>query len=175
MPNSGYETFLIVVLIIVVAAMVAQLFVMLLLFFGFAKMAKNLKEEIGDIRSAVMPIIFDLRKVLTKASPQLESAVVDLAVFTHSLRNQTEELEATSTEVSERVRRLSSRLDSMLSNMLDIVERSGNTLNDAVARPLRQVAGIVASAKAIIESLREKTAPLPHVTRSRGDNRDLFV
>lgn len=175
MPSSGFETFLIVVLILVVAAMVAQVFVMLMLFFGFAKMAKGLKEEVADIRSTVMPIVFDLRKLMTKASPKLESAVGDIAFFTQSLRNQTQELEATSTEVAERVRRLSERLDGMLSHMLDIVERSGTTLNDAVARPLRQVAGIVASAKAIIDALRESTAPMPHVRGSRGDNRDLFV
>ena len=119
MSSSSFEVFLIVVLVIVVAAMVAQLFVMLMLFFGFAKVAKNLKEEIADIRSSVMPIVFDLRKLVTKASPKLESAVGDIAFFTQSLRNQVHELEQTSSEVAERVRRLSARVDDMSSRMLE--------------------------------------------------------
>jgi methyl-accepting chemotaxis protein len=173
MSSSSFELFVIVVLVIVVAAMVAQLFVMLMLFFGFAKVAKGLKEEIADIHSSVMPIIFDLRKLVGKTSPKLESAVGDVAYFTQSLRNQAHELEQTSSEVAERVRRLSARVDDMSSRLLNTVDQAGATVSETVSKPLRQFAGVVASAKAIVDSFRNSTAA-QGPPRPRGGS-DMFV
>lgn len=173
MSSPGFEMFLIVVLVLVVAAMLAQVFVMLMLFFGLAKAAKGLKEEIADIRSSVMPIIFDLRKLMTKASPKLESAVGDIAFFTQSLRNQAQELEKTSTEVAERVRRLSSRVDDMSSRLLDTVDHAGATVSETVSKPLRQFAGVVASAKAIVDSFRNSNVT-QGPPRPRGGS-DMFI
>ncbi len=173
MSSPGLEIFLIVVLVLVVAAMIAQVFVMLMLFFGFAKLAKGLKEEIADIRSSVMPIIFDLRKLMSKTSPKLESAVGDIAVFTESLRKQAHELEETSSEVAERVRRLSARVDDMSSRLLDKVDQAGATVTETVSKPLRQFAGVVASAKAIVDSFRN-SAPVQGPPRHRGGS-DMFI
>jgi hypothetical protein len=46
----------------------------------------------------------------------------------------------------------------MLSSVLDAVDRAGGFLTDAVSKPARQLAGLLASLKAVIESLRSSDA-----------------
>jgi hypothetical protein len=63
-------------------------------------------------------------------------------------------VQSTVTEVLDKVRRQSSRLDHMTSNLLDTVDRAGGFVSDVVSRPVRQVSNILGVVKAVIESLR---------------------
>jgi hypothetical protein len=68
----------------------------------------------------------------------------------------------------------------MTTTFLNGVDRFGSFLNEAVHMPLRQINGVVAAAKAVVDALR---APTPQRGRSRpvpqpmhvGDDKDLFV
>ena len=62
---------------------------------------------------------------------------------------------------STRVRRQASRLDTLMTNVLDTVDRASNFMADAVAKPMRQFSAILASVKAAIESLRTYGACAP--------------
>jgi hypothetical protein len=56
--------------------------------------------------------------------------------------------------IMQRVRMQSDRVDGMVSNFLDTVDRAGGFVTDIVSTPVRQISGVLRSAKAIIESLR---------------------
>jgi hypothetical protein len=84
----------------------------------------------------------------------------------------------------DRVRRQTNRLDKMFTGVLDSVDKAGAFVADAVSKPVRQISGLLASLKAIVESLRNSAAPAHHEThahrdRSQGDraqsDTDMFV
>ena len=81
-------------------------------------------------------------------------------------------MQSAANEIVARVRRQASRLDTMLSSVLDAVERAGAFMADAVAKPMRQLSAVLASAKAVVESLRSaepasRSQRESHVRRQR--------
>ena len=141
--------------------MLLQAVILLALYLTIRKTAKSLHEELQGLRSSVVPAISGMREFTLRVGPKIESLTTDLADVAHDLRAQSVELQTSVTEVMERVRRQTSRMDAMLSNVLDGVDRAGGFVVDAVSLPIRQLSAIVASAKAAIGVLRAKNPEPP--------------
>jgi ABC-type transporter Mla subunit MlaD len=127
-----------------------------------------------------MPVVDDTRELLTRLSrltPILESAVTDAAELTRSLRMQAADVEASVEDILERVRKQTSRVDNMFSGTLDTVERASVFVTETIAKPVRQISGLLAGLKAIVESLRSVQPSTNSVYRERGihDDTDMFV
>ena len=143
------------------------------------KTANSIREETENLRTSIMPVIYDTRDLLasTQASlanaqefltiaqgfyarvaPKIEAATTDLVQITQGLRQQTAEMQTSATEILERVRRQSNRLDEMFTNLLNTVDRAGGFVVQSVSKPVQQVSSVLRSVKAIIESLRKPLA-----------------
>ena len=133
--------------------MLLQAIVLLAVFFVIRKAARSMREDLEDLRSSMAPIIYNTRDLLTRLTPKIEETTSDLAALAHSLRMQAADVQSAANEIVDRVRRQAGRIDTMLSNVLDAVERAGVFMADTVAKPMRQLSAILASAKAAIESL----------------------
>jgi hypothetical protein len=173
MQNLDNQTIMLGFVGVTALAVLLQAIILLAILITMRKAARSLKEEAEDLRSAVMPIIENTQTLLTRVAPKMESTVTDVAAVAHRLREQTEVMESTAKEIIDRVRHQSSRVDTMLSKVLDAVDRAGGFLTDAVSKPARQLAGILSSAKAVIESLRASEFG-PRETRPPEDE-DPFV
>ena len=176
MPILDNQTIQLALVAAVALAMLLQAIVLLAVFIVIRKAARSIREDLEDLRSSIAPIIYNTRELLTRLTPKIEGTTADLAVLTHSLRMQAADVQSAADEIIERLRRQASRIDTMLSNVLDGVERAGVFMADTVAKPMRQLSAILASVKAVIESLRTVD---PAAARSRsnhapGDN-DMFV
>jgi ElaB/YqjD/DUF883 family membrane-anchored ribosome-binding protein len=172
-PMQDHETIELVFVAIAALALLTQTLILLAIYVGVTKTAKSIKEEVDDIRSSVMPVMHKSRDLVDRLSPKVDQTVTDMAALAHSLRAQATDMEATVTEVLERVRKEAGRVDSMFSGTLDAVDKAGAYVTDVVSKPVRQLSGILASIKAIIESL---TAP-NHGYRESAihDDKDMFV
>jgi len=110
-----------------------------------------------------------------RLTPKIDKTSDDLTALAHSLRIQTDELQTAANEIISRVRVQASRLDALMSDLLDGVDRASSFMADAVAKPMRQVSAVIASVKAAVESLRSaEPGPRSHPGNSPGDS-DLFV
>jgi hypothetical protein len=86
------------------------------------------------------------------------------------MRAQSVQIQSSAQEIMERVRRQSGRVDGMVTNVLDGIEHAGSFVVDVIGKPVRQVSAILASAKAVIESLRGSQAsrrPNPSIGEDR--------
>ena len=96
-----------------------------------------------------------------------------MSEIARSVRAQAVEFESVTIEVLDRVRKETGRIDTMFANTLDAVDKAGDYVTRAVSKPMRQISGVLASIKAIVESL---STPQPPV---RGNNihrdEDMFV
>jgi methyl-accepting chemotaxis protein len=176
MQNIDNQTIQLAIVGVVALALLLQAFVLLLIFFTMRKAAKSLKEELEDLRSAVMPVIYNTRDLFTKVAPKVESTATDMAGLARGLRQQTADMQSTADEILERLRRQAARVDGMASEVLNTVDKASAFMSDAVQKPVRQISGLIASAKAVVDSLRESAqspAP-PHDTHSAAD-KDMFV
>lgn len=169
------ETILIVFVAATAASVLLQAIVLLALYIAMRKTAKSMQDEIAELRGTLNPLVVDAKDFLTRVGPKIDVITTDLAELAHGLRAQGEELQTSTGEILERVRRQSGRLDVMFSSLLDTVERAGSIVTQAVHTPLRQINAAAAFAKAVFGTLRN--GPAPHEaqpTHSPAD-KDLFV
>lgn len=156
-------------------ALLLQALVLLAIFFGIRKSIGTLREDFEDLRTTVMPFIKEAHEVFDRVAPKIEETTADVAALTHSLRAQSDDLKAATAEIIEKARRQANRVDSMTTSVLDTADRAGSFVNDAVTKPMRQLSGILASIKAVVDTLR---APEPvarrRANRAPGDP-EMFV
>ena len=173
------QTILLAFAVVTGLAVLLQAFILLAIFVTTRKAASSIQKEIGNLRSTLLPVIYDTREILassrdtllgaqdfvanaqgflTRVSPKVEAAAGDLVEITHGLRAQTAQLQSSVTEILEKVRTQSGRVDHMVTGVLDTADRAGGFVTDVVSRPMRQISSILAVAKAVIESLRGSRA-----------------
>lgn len=175
MPKFDTQTLQLALVAMVALAMLIQAIVLVAALSVLRKLAKSITEEIEELRFSVMPVVDHARELFERVGPKIEATTADLAVLTRALRDQTADVQAAADEIIARARRQAGRVDSMLSSVLDAVDRAGVFMADTVAKPMRQLSAFLASAKAVVESLRNSEgASRSEANRSSGDN-DLFV
>jgi ABC-type transporter Mla subunit MlaD len=161
-------------------ALLMQAIVLLAIYVGISKTTKSLKEDVDDLRSSVMPILEQTRQVITRLSaltPKIESTVADAAEVTRKMRAQAEDAEAAVEDILDRVRKQSTRVDGMFTSTLDAVEKASVFVSETVTKPVRQLSGLMAALKAIVESLRASEQPPNGAYREQGtgEDTDMFV
>jgi methyl-accepting chemotaxis protein len=171
MPNLDTSTLQLILVALVALALLAQAVVLLAFFIVLRKLAKSILEEIQELRSSVTPVVDKTRDLLTRVAPKVEETATDLAALTRTLRSQAVDMQTAADEIVARVRRQTSRVDTMLSSVLDAVDRAGVFMAGTITKPMRQLSAFLASAKAFVESLRSaKDAPRKAVNRAPDDS-----
>jgi hypothetical protein len=155
-------------------ALLVQAIVLVAIFLTAKKAFEKMRRDFDDLRQTAVPLFTATRDVLTKIAPKIEPITSDVAVAAASLRTvsadlagitskvrvQVEGVETSTSDVLERIRRQTVRVDTMVTQALDAADRAGAFLETTVSVPARQLTGILAAAKAILESLRaRRTAP----------------
>ena len=149
--NYNNETFWLMIFVgLTAVALFGQFIVMLAAFFLVRKSIKTVQEEVGEVRSTVMPMLNRSKELLEKVAPKVESVAADVADMAQSAREQTAHIRFTADEVLARVYRQTSRMDNMLTSVADGVEHAGNVVADSVTKPVRQVSAMLAAAKAFL-------------------------
>jgi uncharacterized protein YoxC len=175
MPKLDNQTIQLALIALVALAMLVQAIVLLAAFIAMRKAARSVDQKLEAFQSSVTPLIENSRALVTRLTPRIEETVDDLAALTHSLRVQTADVQSAANEMIARARIQAGRLDGMLSHVLDTLDRTGHFMSDAVQKPMRQFSAILASVKAVIESLRNG-APEPNShSNSRSGDHDMFV
>ena len=175
MPNSDPSTLQLILVALVALALLAQAVVLFAFFIVLRKLAKSILEEIQELRSSVTPVVDKTRDLLTRIAPKVEETTTDLAALAHTLRAQGADIQTAAAEIVARVRRQTSRADAIFSSVLDSVDRAGVFMADTITKPMRQLSAFLASAKAVVESLRNSQGAPRKVVNRAPDDRDLSV
>jgi hypothetical protein len=187
MPKLDNETVELVCIAVTALAVLLQAIVLSAIYLALRKAIGSLRSEVEDLRSSLMPVannardaivearalIDNTRRLFVRVAPKAETTASDVARVARGLREQTEELELAAQETLARVRFQASRMDAMTTSGLDAVDRAGSYVAVTVGKPVRQLAGLVAAARAIVGSLRGPVRE-PRHARFSGDE-DTFV
>jgi methyl-accepting chemotaxis protein len=174
-PRLDNQIILLAFVVVTGVAVLLQAIILLAIFSAVRKAVASFREEAENLRTSVMPVIYDTRDLLAntqgtmtnlqafltdaqtflnRVSPKVESVAADVVEITNTLRVQTAEMQSSALEMMERVHRQSDRVDGMITDFLNTVDRAGGFVAETVSRPVRQISGILRSAKAVVESLR---------------------
>jgi|HubBroStandDraft_1064217.scaffolds.fasta_scaffold327283_1 hypothetical protein len=174
MSNLNSQVILLVIAGLVALALLLQGFALLAIFLGLRKAASSLREQLDDVRGSVMPFYKDAREIFVRVAPQIEQTTTDVAALTHSLRTQSDDLQSVTAEILKNTRRQAVRIDSMATNVLDAADRAAAFTSDAVVKPIRQISGVLAAVKAVVDVLRSSNGTRPRPNSRPGDP-DMFV
>ncbi len=191
---ANVNTELLLILIGVTVAVLLQAGVLFALYRTVSKAVQSANDQADDYRAKLTPIIdagsqlintandlvASAQKLIKTVQPHVESTVTDLTTMARDVRAEASRLQQSVDEVAAKARSHADRVDGMVVSFLDGLDRFGTFLNETIRTPFRQVNGIVAAARAVIDTLR---SPAPPRSRHRptppsmyvGDDKDLFV
>jgi uncharacterized protein YukE len=182
MQKIDNQTLELALFALVALAMVVQALVLFAAFLAMRKAAQAMNEKLEDISTTVKPILVSVtpiietsRDLITKLAPRIDAASADLAAIAHSLRAQSADLQSAANEVVDRARAQANRLDAMLSNVFDAMDRAGGFVADCINKPMRQFAALLASARAAIESFRSSVPTASSRSNHAPGDGDMFV
>jgi len=149
-------------------AVMLQAGVLLAIYVAMRKAGRFIEEEVEGLRSAVMPVLretqdmlADSRELLAQAresfervSPKIEVTANDLAEVAHVLRVEGIQMQSSVHEILERIRRQSVRVDGMLTDLLNSVDRTGVFIANSVSKPIRQINRVMGTVRAVVDTLR---------------------
>lgn len=170
MQSLNHDTIELILIAVTTAAVLLQAFVLLAMFIGLRKTSRSMLQQIEELKSTVTPLIDNARGLMDRVGPKVERTTADIEEIVRGLKAQAAEAEASASEILERVRVQASRLDEMFSNALNTVDRAADYVTNVVNRPVRQISGVLASIRAMVESLRG-SARGTHSARDR----DTFI
>lgn len=175
MAKLDSQTVQLIIVAAVAVTMLLQAVVLLAIFSTLRKAAQSIRQDVEELRTSVLPVIENVKELLVQTAPKIEAAAVDLVAMSHNLRKQTADVQVAANGVIERIQHQSLRVDAMLTRVLDAVDRTTGFMTDTVTKPMRQIAGLLASVKAIVETLRSDS-PAEHAAEDepRGE-KDMFV
>jgi methyl-accepting chemotaxis protein len=153
--SFGVENTMLALVAVAALALVVQTIGMIALLVVARKAAKDMREEIEQYRSSLTPLILRAREMVQNVAPKVEAAAEELTVITGKLREQTADVQAAANDILSKTQRQVGRVDHILSSVFDRVERAGTFMSDAVSKPLRQLSGVIASVKAVVDTLRQ--------------------
>ncbi|HWE87397.1 MAG TPA: hypothetical protein VG267_20795 [Terracidiphilus sp.] len=138
-----------------------------------SKALKMAKEYGDDFRSVATPALQHARELLettqnlvARLEPRLDAAASDLAEMVQAAREETRRIQASADEITDRIRKQAERVDTITTTALNGVDRVSHFVNDAVHAPVRQVSGVLAAVRAIVETLRTPSPPRPRKTQN---------
>ena len=177
MANVNNETLLLIFVACTGAAVLMQALVLLAMYIAMRKAIHLAAQQCAELRTTVLPVVKDTKDLLTSVGPKIDSLAGDFAALSRGLRTQGSLFSTSAGEIVEKVNRQASRVDHMLTGLLDVVDRTTAVVVDVLQAPLRQLTAVAAFAKAAVGSFRSGPVPSehePHPTHSPAD-KDLFV
>jgi methyl-accepting chemotaxis protein len=166
MPNLDHETIELLFIAVTALCIVFQTILLAAFFFGARKGIKGLTEQVDDLRSSVMPIIAHTRGFIERITPRVEETAKrveetakNVAEMSQTIKANTAKVSNSANEIVERVNAQTSRVDGMVSTALDAIDSAAGFVAETVNKPVRQLSGLLASVKAIVESLGASQAP----------------
>jgi hypothetical protein len=158
---------------VIAGAVLIQTMILIGFVLGLGKTAKSIKNEVDDLRSSVLPALRNAAELFVRISPKVESTVTDVSELTRLARTQAAEAQDSFEQILQSVRAQTVRIDGMLTGTLDAVDKAAAFATNAVSKPVRQISGVLASIKAIVESLTSSGAPSRPV--ESNEDKDMFV
>jgi len=162
--TANTETILIFFVAFTGVSVLLQAGVLFAIFLSLRKTAKSVLEVTQDLKATVVPTVNSSRELLERISPQVITISAGLAELTETLKKESRGVSSSASEIMERVNRQTQRLDVMLTGGLNAVEKAGELVETAVAAPVRQVNGIMAAIRAVVETYRSDA---PRISRAR--------
>jgi len=151
--SSGNSRLLMFFVAMVAIAMVAQAAVVIGAAYGAYKARKQLLAIAEELRAKTLPVIDDAQGMVRELRPKLTVITDNLVETSHVVRSKAADFDSTISEVNNRARAQTARVDDMFTSVLDTTAGIASTVQKSVPIPVREFHGIMNGLKAGLDVL----------------------
>ena len=151
--SSGNSRLLMLFVGMVAIAMVTQAIAVIVAVIAATKARKRLIEIADEVRTRTIPVIDGAQSLLHDLNPKMRIITDNLVETSHVVRSKAQEFDTTISDVNERARAQSARVDDMVTSVLDTTAGIASTLQRGVSVPVREFNGIMNGLKAAVDVL----------------------
>jgi hypothetical protein len=151
-PNT--EILVTIFVISTAVSVLIQTCILVAIFISVRKTAKALLDTTTDLKATILPLVHSSRDLVERISPQVITIAAGMADLTEVMKRETAGVKFSATEIMERISIQIKRLDAMLTHGLNTVERASTIMENTVSAPVRQVNGVMAAIKAVVNTYR---------------------
>ena len=151
--SSGNSRLLMFFVAMVAIAMVAQAAVVIGAAYGAYKARKQLLAIAEELRAKTLPVIDDAQGMVRDLRPKLTVITDNLVETSHVVRSKAADFDSTISEVNNRARAQTARVDDMFTSVLDTTAGIASAVQKSVTVPVREFHGIMNGLKAGMDVL----------------------
>ena len=155
--TSNTETLLTIFVALTGIAVLLQACILFAIFVSLRKTATSVLEMTTDFKATVLPMVHSSRDLVDRITPQVITISAGLADLTETFKRESTGVKFSATEIMERISAQIKRLDLMLTHGLNTVEKASSIMENTVSAPVRQVNGVMAAIKAVVNTYRSGT------------------
>jgi hypothetical protein len=151
--SSGNSRLLMFFVAMVAIAMVAQAAVVIAAAYGAYKARKQLLGIAEEVRAKTLPVLSEAQDLVHELRPKLNILTENFVETSHVVRAKAAEFDSTISDVNQRARVQTARVDDMVSTVLDTTAGIASTIQKSVTVPVREFHGIMNGLKAGLDVL----------------------
>jgi len=151
--STGNSRLLMLFVGVVAFSMLTQAIVFVVAAIGAAKVRNRLLAISEEVREKALPVIDSTQSMLQDIHPRVRTIADNFVETSHVVRSKAQEFDATISDVNQRARAQTERVDGMVSSVLDTTAGIASTLQKGVQVPVREFNGLISGLKAGIDVL----------------------
>jgi hypothetical protein len=137
------ETLLTVFIAVTAVAVVLQMVILAALYFSTKKTSARVEAIAKQVEDKAVPALTLANEMLIDAKPKLQVILENMTVTTTTVREQSERLNVTLSDIVDRTRLQVIRADEIVSRTMDRVEETTEAVHHVVLSPVRQLSAMM--------------------------------
>lgn len=121
------------------------------------KAQKTVETLAAEVRAHVLPLLAVSRTTVDDLKPKITRISANLVDSTNSMRAMAAHVNDAVGDVANRTKTQVANVDGMIQETLDQIGRAGDTLQQGLAGPMRQLSGIFNAFRAGLDVMRKRT------------------
>lgn len=151
--SAGNSRLLMFFVGMVAFAMLVQAIVVVVAVIGAVKARQRFLAIAEELREKSLPVIDSAHGMMHDLHPKVRTIAENLVETSHVVRTKAQEFDSTLTDVNQRARAQTERVDDMVSTVLDTTAGIASTIQKGVQVPVREFHGVMSGIKAGIDVL----------------------
>ena len=162
---DSLQSSLVILISLIVAVLIAQTILMGVFVLAMRKFTANASQKIDTLTTSTLPALQSMRDLIEESRNRFRTIGANIEEISALTRRQVQRVDGVVGDATERAQVQLVRLDGLISDTIDKVERTTETLQRGVVKPVQEISAVVAGVKTAVDFLRHrKRGPVEHAT-----------
>lgn len=166
------QSSLVILISLIVAVLIAQTILMGVFVLAMRKFTASASQKIDTLTTSTLPALQSMRDLIEESRNRFRTIGANIEEISALTRRQVQRVDGVVGDATERAQVQLVRLDGLISDTIDKVERTTETLQRGVVKPVQEISAVVAGVKTAVDFLRHRKRE-PHERATHDE--EMFI